>query len=225
MAHVETGHIHLRSSILHHTESWETKSLGKKKKYNSKNTQKHKDGYGHTCTHADPTHTRRRSYTDLICLCCYGNTQARSLQHKNLKHRKPIIFHHSLSHQWFYRQKHTQRATHDPLSSRKWWNMKWSITAWNGSLPRTMLVLCHIVFHCQKNRERSGRKKGRKETVNSGKKNKLGFFLFFIIYFWNFLYGNSKQFQTLSTAQPEVWESAQAFHMYEVWQKGKQPPT
>lgn len=37
--------------------------------------------------------------------------------------------------------------------------------------------------------------------------------------------GFQKRFQQLSTAQPVVWESAQAFHMYEVWQQGKQPPT
>lgn len=34
MARVETGHIHLGSSILHHTDGWETKSQreGEKKK-------------------------------------------------------------------------------------------------------------------------------------------------------------------------------------------------
>lgn len=50
MARVETGHIHLRSSILHHTEGLETKSV--KKKERGKNTQKHKDSYRHTCMRA-----------------------------------------------------------------------------------------------------------------------------------------------------------------------------
>lgn len=45
--------------------------------------------------------------------------------------------------------------------------MKWSITAWNGSLPGTVLVLCHIVFYCQKERRRG--ETGGKETVNGEK--------------------------------------------------------
>lgn len=45
MARVETGHIHLRSSILHHTESWGNKELGKEKK-NRENTQKHRTAMG-----------------------------------------------------------------------------------------------------------------------------------------------------------------------------------
>lgn len=103
--------------------------------------------------------------------------------------------------------------------------MKWSITAWNGSLPGTVLVLCHIVFYCQKKKERKRRNR-RKETVNSEKQVRhIEISFFFIIYYRDFLYGNSKRFQLPLTAQPVVWESAQAFHMYEVWQQGKQPPT
>lgn len=48
MAHVETGHIHLGDSILHHTEGWETK----KKKKVTGSTREHKDRYKHTCTYA-----------------------------------------------------------------------------------------------------------------------------------------------------------------------------
>lgn len=46
MAHEETGHIHLGSSILHHTENWETKMLKKKKKL------KKMEGPEHTETNA-----------------------------------------------------------------------------------------------------------------------------------------------------------------------------
>lgn len=146
-----------------------------------------------------------------------------SLQYANLNNRKYIVYTILNPAKILQTDTHTHKQTHDPLSSRKWWNMKWSITAWNGSLPRTVLVLCHIVFYCQK--ERRGRKRG-KETVNSEKQVRhFEISFFFIIYYWDFLYGNSKRFQQLSTAQPVVWESTQAFHMYEVWQQGKQPPT
>ena len=51
MAHVETGHIHLGSSILHHTEG-----LGNKEsKKTVRNTPRHKDSYKqhlHVCMHA-----------------------------------------------------------------------------------------------------------------------------------------------------------------------------
>ena len=77
---------------------------------------------------------------------------------------------------------HTHAQTHDPLSSRKWWNMKWSITAWNGSLPGTVLVLCHIVFYCQKKRE-TGEKEGKKQLTVQNKFDTLRFpsFLLFTI--------------------------------------------
>lgn len=39
MARVETGHIHLRSSILHHTEGLETKSVKEKKRQEHTETQ------------------------------------------------------------------------------------------------------------------------------------------------------------------------------------------
>lgn len=66
MARVQTGHIHLGSSILHHTEGWETKSLKKKTKKktkNGRNTQK--DSFKHTCMHAlhPNTQTKKRSST------------------------------------------------------------------------------------------------------------------------------------------------------------------
>lgn len=40
--------------------------------------------------------------------------------------------------------------------------MNWSITAWNGSLPGTVLVFCHIVFYCQKRERKGGRRGGKK---------------------------------------------------------------
>lgn len=196
MARVETGHIHLRSSILHHTEGRETKGL---KKHLAHTGTQGQWACKHTCTYACKQ-THRTAWPSSYAQA----TQPCSLQDRNLKNRK-----------------HTQ--THDPLSSWNWWNTNWSITAWNGSLPGTVLVLCHIVFYCQK-RERGGRK--GKETVNREKQVRhIEISLFFIIYYWDFPYGNSRRFQQLSTTQPAVWESTQAFHMYEIWQQGKQPPT
>lgn len=124
------------------------------------------------------------------------------LQYENLKNRKHILYFilvptkilQTDAHTHAHAHIHIHTETHDPLSSRKWWNMKWSITAWNGSLPRTVLVLCHIVFYCQKKR-RGGRNRG-KETVKSEKQvTRIEISFFSIIYYWDFLYGNSKRFQ------------------------------
>lgn len=62
--------------------------------------------------------------------------------------------------------------------------------------------LSHCLPLPEKERKEWEEKEGKKQ-LRVGK-NKLGFFLFFIIYFRNVLYGNSKPFQMLSTAQPEV---------------------
>lgn len=144
MARVETGHIHLGSSILHHREGWETKSL-KKTAGTHRNTRTVISTPA--CMHAHK-HTNKNSVARPVSYkkkntASYCKLHRRSLQYENLKNRK-----------------HTQ--THDPLSSWNWWNMNWSITAWNGSLPRTVLVLCHIVFYCQK--KRKGRKKRERNS-------------------------------------------------------------
>ncbi len=68
-------------------------------------------------------------------------------------------------------------------------------------------------------------KEGKKQLTVKNKLDTLRFPSFLLFTIEDFLYGNSKRFQQLSTAQPVVWESTQAFHMYEVWQQGKQPPT
>lgn len=222
MARVETGHIHLHSSILHHTEGLETKSVKKKKDARTHRNTRTAIGTP-ACVHTNTENALKR-------LSYKKHMQPFGLQQENLRNRKHRLyfiliptknFTDRRTHIGAHTQTHTE--THDPLSSRKWWNMKWSITAWNGSLPRTVLVLCHIVFYCQK--KRRGRNRG-KETVNSEKQVRhIEISFFSIIYYWDFLYGNSRRFQQLSKAQPVVWQSAQAFHMYEVWQRGKQPPT
>lgn len=75
-----------------------------------------------------------------------------------------------------------------------------------------------------RNTER-GEKEGKKQLTVKNKLDTLRFPSFLLFTIEVSLYGNSKRFQQLSTAQPVVWESAQAFHMYEVWQQEKQPPT
>lgn len=183
MAHMETGHIHLGSSILHHTEGWETKSLKKM-----------------AATHR---HTRAAISTP-ACAHVHKREVHRSAPqftwYENLKNRKLTWYHSEPNKDFTDRQTdrrntHAHTQTHDPLSSRKWWNMKWSITAWNGSLPGTVLVLCHIVFYCQK--KRRGRKRG-KETVNSEKQVRhFEISSFFIIYYWDF---SVRKLQEISTA-------------------------
>lgn len=57
MAHVETGHIHLGSSILHHTEGWETKSLKKRQEHTGTQGQLQ----AHTCMYRrHATQTRKQ---------------------------------------------------------------------------------------------------------------------------------------------------------------------
>lgn len=61
MARVETGHIHLGSSILHHTEGWETKSL---KKWLEHTETQGQLLYGHTCVYAcTQTHKQGKKAT------------------------------------------------------------------------------------------------------------------------------------------------------------------
>lgn len=64
--------------------------------------------------------------------------------------------------------------------------MKWSITAWNGSLPGTVLVFCHIVFYSQKREKKGGRRTKREEKIQLTVKKQVGrieISLSFIIYF------------------------------------------
>lgn len=66
--------------------------------------------------------------------------------------------------------------------------MKWSITAWNGSLPRTVLVFCHIVFYCQKREKKGGwgggkKREEKKQLTVKKQVGRIEISLSFIIYF------------------------------------------
>lgn len=84
MAHVETGHIHLGDSILHHTEGWETK---KKKKsqdlHENTRTDISTPAHMHACaqTHTQPTTNAARPQ-------CHEHERSCSLGIKILKAQK-----------------------------------------------------------------------------------------------------------------------------------------
>lgn len=96
MARVETGHIHLGSSILHHTEGPGNKES---KKTAGRNTQKHKDSYKHTCTYActqTPTANKEKELHRSDCPFekrkKKKHMQPCSLQDEKLKNRNHILY-------------------------------------------------------------------------------------------------------------------------------------
>ena len=92
MARVQTGHIHLGSSILHHTEGWETKSLKKKnKKKKTAGTHRRTALSTPACMHCTQTHKQRKGAPPLRRR--YKNTCDHAVYIlKSLKNRKYILY-------------------------------------------------------------------------------------------------------------------------------------
>lgn len=104
MARVETGHIHLRSSILHHTEGLETKSVKKKKEARTHRNTRTAIGTP-ACVHTNTENALKR--------LSYKKTHAtiRFTARKPQKQEEHTLF-HSGPNKKFYRQTHTHRRTH-----------------------------------------------------------------------------------------------------------------
>lgn len=89
--------------------------------------------------------------------------------------------------------------------------------------------LSHCLLLPEKEKGGEGKKRGGKKRLTAKNKSDTlkfpSFLLFTIKIFFFFLLGNSGISEEISAAQPVVWECAQAFHMHESWQQGKQPPT
>lgn len=143
---------------------------------------------------------------------------------KPLKNRAFLLDMSCQTQKKFHRQTHTHTQKQSTFQLKM---MKYEVEHYRLEW-QSARDCAGLLSHCLllPEREEKGEEKRGEETVNGEKQVRhIEISFFFIIYFWDFLYGNSRRFQQLSTAQPVVWVSAQAFHMYEVWQQGKQPPT
>lgn len=118
MARAETGHIHLGSSILHHTEGWETKSVKKKKK--TAGTHRNTGTAISTPARMHAHKQRKKKSATALPLLLYRRMQPCSLQSENLKDREYTLF-LNIPNPTKILQTHarTHNQTHDPLSSRK----------------------------------------------------------------------------------------------------------
>jgi len=105
MARVDTGHIHLGSSIRHHTEGWETKSVDPTKKREAethRNTQL--CAHLHVCVRTNKEEERHRS-APLV----HGRMQPYG---DNLNDREHTLFLDNLNPTKIFTDTHTHTHTH-----------------------------------------------------------------------------------------------------------------
>jgi len=134
MARVETAHIHLHSSILHHTEGWETKSAKKKES----KQQEHTETQGHAISTPASIHSQHTN-TDKGTSHCPSLMKTHATKKFTVwipQKQETDTFLSLWTQQRFYRHTHTHTHTrrhmiHFPAENDE---------IWNGALPLGMAV-------------------------------------------------------------------------------------
>lgn len=179
MARMETGHIHLRSSILHHTESWGNKELEEGTAMGTPARMQTQHTYAAALIWFAPS--VMETHTGMEFTVWKPQTQG---THNFSSFFVPpkIVQTHTQTHRDTWSTFQPKMMKYEMEHYRLEWQ---SAQDYAGPLSH-----CLPLPEKKKKRERKEGEKKKTETVNSGKKkekNKLRFLsLFLLIYFWDF---------------------------------------